>query len=134
MTGTLLPRMFTLEIDGKPTLVFEAKTLREAHELCREEWLRADLSVLAITAPGDVVLTEAFTFPGIKAAAEKLRVHLIGVPMDADGVQPDALRRACERHNPKAVYLTPTLHNPTTATPNGHCRDHSQGRHLPDRR
>ena len=47
MTGTLLPRMFTLEIDGKPTLVFGAKNLQEAHELCREEWLRADLSVLA---------------------------------------------------------------------------------------
>ena len=73
-------------------------------------------ALLALTAPGDVVLTEAFTFPGIKAAAEKLRVHLIGVPMDAGGVQPDALRRACEQHNPKAVYLTPTLHNPTTAT------------------
>jgi hypothetical protein len=25
----LLPRMFTLEIDGKPTLVFGAKNLRE---------------------------------------------------------------------------------------------------------
>jgi hypothetical protein len=32
--------MFTLEIDGKPTLVFGAKNLREAHELYREEWLR----------------------------------------------------------------------------------------------
>jgi hypothetical protein len=47
MTATLLPRMFALEINGKPTLVFGAKNLREAHELCREEWLRADLSVLA---------------------------------------------------------------------------------------
>src|SRR6266481_5973130 len=73
-------------------------------------------ALLALTAPGDVVLTEAFTFPGMKAAAEKLRVRLIGVPMDAEGVQPDALRHACEQHNPKAVYLTPTLHNPTTAT------------------
>ena len=73
-------------------------------------------ALLALTAPGDVVLTEALTFPGIKAAAEKLRVHLIGVPMDAEGVQPDALRLACEQHHPKAVYLTPTLHNPTTAT------------------
>jgi hypothetical protein len=36
MTGTLLPRMFTLEIDGRPTFVFGAKNLREAHELCRE--------------------------------------------------------------------------------------------------
>jgi len=40
MTGTLLPRIFALENDGKPTLVFGAKNLREAHELYREEWLR----------------------------------------------------------------------------------------------
>jgi len=73
-------------------------------------------ALLALTVPGDVVLTEAFTFPGMKVAAEKLRVRLIGVPMDAEGVQPDAMRHACEEHNPKAVYLTPTLHNPTTAT------------------
>jgi len=29
MTETLLPRMFTIEIDGKPTLVFRAKNLQE---------------------------------------------------------------------------------------------------------
>jgi DNA-binding transcriptional MocR family regulator len=36
--------------------------------------------------------------------------------MDADGVLPDALKSACREHKPKVVYLTPTLHNPTTAT------------------
>jgi hypothetical protein len=42
----LLGLVFTMEIDGKPTLAFEAKNLREASELCKEDWLRADLSVL----------------------------------------------------------------------------------------
>ncbi|MEH2475606.1 hypothetical protein V1281_003219 [Nitrobacteraceae bacterium AZCC 2161] len=41
------PRIFVLEIDGKPTLAFEAKTLHEALELCHEEWLRADLGSLS---------------------------------------------------------------------------------------
>jgi DNA-binding transcriptional MocR family regulator len=70
----------------------------------------------ALTAPGDVVLTEALTYPGIKAAAAYAGVRLVGVPMDADGILPDALDAACRRHAPKAVYLIPTIHNPTTAT------------------
>lgn len=73
-------------------------------------------TLLALTSPGDIVLTESLTFPGIKAAAAKLGVRLVGVAMDHDGVQPDALEDACKAHRPKAIYLIPTLHNPTTAT------------------
>ncbi|MGY4154169.1 DNA-binding transcriptional MocR family regulator [Bradyrhizobium sp. USDA 4461] len=73
-------------------------------------------ALLALTSPGDVVLTEALTFPGIKAAAARLDVRLIGVAMDAEGARPDALDEACRKHRPKAVYLVPTQQNPTTAT------------------
>jgi DNA-binding transcriptional MocR family regulator len=72
--------------------------------------------LIALTSPGDVVLTETLTYPGIKAAAAYTGVRLAGVPMDEDGVLPDALDAACRRHAPKAVYLIPTIHNPTTAT------------------
>jgi DNA-binding transcriptional MocR family regulator len=73
-------------------------------------------ALLSLTSPGDVVLTEALTFPGVKAAAGKLGVRLVGVAMDQEGILPDALRAACKQHRPKAVYLVPTQHNPTTAT------------------
>jgi DNA-binding transcriptional MocR family regulator len=36
--------------------------------------------------------------------------------MDKEGILPDALKSACRKHAPKAVYLIPTIHNPTTAT------------------
>jgi DNA-binding transcriptional MocR family regulator len=36
--------------------------------------------------------------------------------MDGQGVLPEALAKAIRLHKPKAVYLTPTMHNPTTAT------------------
>jgi DNA-binding transcriptional MocR family regulator len=36
--------------------------------------------------------------------------------MDAEGLLPDALEKACKTYQPKALYCTPTLHNPTTAT------------------
>jgi hypothetical protein len=39
-----LPSIFTIETGSTPTLVFEAKSLREAHELCHEQWLRGDLA------------------------------------------------------------------------------------------
>ena len=57
------------------------------------------------------------TYPGLKAAAAALGVNLIGVEMDADGIVPAALERACRRHaEVKVIYLMPTMHNPTTAT------------------
>jgi len=37
--------VFTLDVDGKPTLTFEASSTQEARELCNENWLRADLSL-----------------------------------------------------------------------------------------
>jgi hypothetical protein len=42
----LLGFVFALDVDGKPTVAFEANNLREASALCGEDWLRADLSVL----------------------------------------------------------------------------------------
>jgi DNA-binding transcriptional MocR family regulator len=69
-----------------------------------------------LLSPGDTVLTEALTYPGLKAAAAATGVRLIGVPMDRFGIVPDALAEACARYVPKAVYLIPTMQNPTTAT------------------
>jgi DNA-binding transcriptional MocR family regulator len=43
-------------------------------------------------------------------------VRLVGIAMDEEGARPDALDEALRRHKPKAVYLVPTQHNPTTAT------------------
>lgn len=45
--ATPLGLIFTIEVDGKPTMAFEASKLREAAELCNEEWLRADLNKLS---------------------------------------------------------------------------------------
>jgi hypothetical protein len=40
----VIRRLFALDVDGKPTIAFEAQNLMEARELSRELWLRADLS------------------------------------------------------------------------------------------
>jgi hypothetical protein len=38
-----IARVFALEVDGKPMLVFEAFNATEAQQLCKERWLREDL-------------------------------------------------------------------------------------------
>lgn len=73
--------------------------------------------LLEHTSPGDAVFTEALTYPGLKSVAAALRLKLIGIEMDADGIVRDALERACRKHGKtRLVYLMPTMHNPTTAT------------------
>jgi hypothetical protein len=39
-------RVFTLEVDGRPTIAFEASGTKEAWQICRESWLLNDLSIL----------------------------------------------------------------------------------------
>ena len=45
MTPTLFPSIFTIEIGGKPTVTFEAKSLREASEICNAPWRAVLLQV-----------------------------------------------------------------------------------------
>jgi DNA-binding transcriptional MocR family regulator len=52
----------------------------------------------------------------VRAVASLLGLNVVGVAIDADGLVPEALDAACRQHAPKALYVTPTFHNPTTAT------------------
>jgi DNA-binding transcriptional MocR family regulator len=72
--------------------------------------------LLATTSADDVVLVDRLTYPGFKAAAAALGVRLVGVAADEEGMIPEALAEAAARHRAKAVYLIPTMHNPTTLT------------------
>lgn len=44
-------RVFTLEVDERPVLAFEAHVTREAQSLCKEAWLREDLASLKSGSP-----------------------------------------------------------------------------------
>lgn len=70
-------------------------------------------ALMAFTQPGDVILTEALTWPGLKATATPLGLSIQSVAMDEDGIIPDALEKACREQAPRLLYLLPTLHNPT---------------------
>jgi hypothetical protein len=46
MSDRLSLSLFAIEVDGKPTLAFEAKRYSEAEAICGDEALRAKLSLL----------------------------------------------------------------------------------------
>lgn len=70
----------------------------------------------ALTQAGDVVCCEALTYPGIKAISSRMGLKLVGIPLDEEGIEPDAFAQICRREPPKVLYLNPTLLNPTTST------------------
>ncbi|VVT28454.1 2-aminoadipate transaminase [Roseovarius sp. EC-HK134] len=72
--------------------------------------------LMSLAKPGDCVLCEDITYPGIRTICARLGLRLIGLPGDAEGIDPDALDTAIRNHRPKALYLNPTLNNPTTRT------------------
>lgn len=74
------------------------------------------LALDEICRPGDVVLTEAATFHGLRALAEYRGYSLIGLPMDREGLLPEALDRTAAASGSRVLYVQPTLQNPTART------------------
>ena len=69
-----------------------------------------------VARPGDALLTETLSYPGLQALARSMRLQLIGIETDAQGMVPAALERAAKTFDTKFVYCAPSLHNPTSAT------------------
>ncbi|MFO6418937.1 PLP-dependent aminotransferase family protein [Hylemonella sp. W303a] len=67
---------------------------------------------MALLKPGDVVATDALTYPGMKVLAELLRLELLAVPAEGDALDLHALERLCRQRRVSAVYVQPTVHNP----------------------
>ncbi|MDR2326772.1 MAG: PLP-dependent aminotransferase family protein [Acidovorax sp.] len=72
--------------------------------------------LLALTEPGDVILAEPASYPGLRAAATQFGRRLVAVEADQHGMLPERLEQACRQHKSALVYLNPTLQNPTAIT------------------
>jgi len=80
-----------------------------------------DLVCKTLLDPGDVVVTEAPTYPGAVPTFCAYQSEVVQVAMDRDGLRTDelehtldALERAAKR--PKFVYTVPNFHNPAGVT------------------
>ena len=74
-----------------------------------------DLIGKTLISPGDKVIVEG---PNFLATIQCFRLYgaqLISAPVDAHGVQTDALEALMAEHKPKFVYLIPTFGNPSGA-------------------
>jgi len=75
-----------------------------------------DLIGKCLISPGDKVIVEAPTFLATIQCFRLYGAHIIGAPVDADGVDVDKLEALINEHQPKLVYLIPTFSNPSGAT------------------
>jgi DNA-binding transcriptional MocR family regulator len=71
--------------------------------------------LLALCRPGDSVLVEELTFPGMKAVGRQLGLRVHGVAIDEEGVTPVGLDKAARATGAGVVVLVPSLQNPTGA-------------------
>jgi DNA-binding transcriptional MocR family regulator len=79
--------------------------------------------LMALLKPGDTLVTETLTYPGLITVARMLGIKLLGIAMDNQGLLPSALAEACRSHRVSALYCTPTLQNPTCATQSSERRE-----------
>lgn len=61
-----------------------------------------------------VVLCEERVYFGVRQAAELLRVDLVGIAMDGEGMSPEALEHACQETGASVLVTSSNVHNPTT--------------------
>ena len=72
---------------------------------------------------GDCILVEPFTYAGFLAVARMHGIKLAALDCDADGPVIRALAAQIKALQPKALYLNPTLQNPTARTISAARRD-----------
>lgn len=108
------------ERDRAAGAAFVARRLPVAPEADRVVVANGTQSLLVmllagLVGQGGTLAIEALTYPTIGRLAETLGIGLAAVPIDAEGVIPDAFEGVCRSRRPAALYVMPSLHNPTTA-------------------
>ena len=78
-----------------------------------------ELAAKCLINEGDTVLSEDPSFVGALNALRSYHPNLVGVPMEEDGMNLDALEKAMQTQpNVKLLYIIPNFQNPTGITTN----------------
>jgi len=72
-----------------------------------------DLTARALLGPDDVVAVESPTFTGTLLALRATGARVIGIPVDDEGLDVDALEQVLARHEVRLCALQTACHNPT---------------------
>jgi DNA-binding transcriptional MocR family regulator len=74
---------------------------------------------LQMLTPGDLVFTESPSYDRTINLLRRHRAKVVGIPLEADGPNIDALERALQTSVPKFFYVIPDFQNPAGATCSG---------------
>lgn len=119
--------------DSAALFEYEIASKRKQHKKTAKKWLsqfHIDISsenilltggtqnaltiaLLALFQAGDKILTDSFTYPNFIPLANQLRLQLISVPSDAQGMLPEQLEKQCRLSGAKGIFLMPSCNNPT---------------------
>ena len=75
-----------------------------------------DLICTLFTRAGDTIFVEEPSFFLALRIFADHHLNIVSLPMDADGLIPEALEEALTRQRPVFLYSVPTFHNPTSVT------------------
>ncbi len=80
--------------------------------------------IIHLVQPGDVVFTEAPTYDRTLTLLRRHKAHVIGIPLEDDGPNVNALEDALKHHTPRFFYVIPDFQNPAGVT----CSDQKRRR------
>jgi DNA-binding transcriptional MocR family regulator len=105
-----------------------------SHTLARPGWTPPDLIVTGsgrqaigaafagLVPTGGRIAVEALTYPLVRGIVHRLGLVAVPVPLDDEGMIPEALDALCSEAPVHAVSVQPTLHNPLGTTMSEHRR------------
>jgi len=122
--------------DALPTssaLSFRPNTVFPRHRAVGADWLKTcglevspqnitvtngatggmTVALMSVAPPGSTVATEAIGHHTLVPLARYLGFNLVGLPIDDDGILPDALDDACRHSDIRAMFVQPSVINPT---------------------
>lgn len=76
-----------------------------------------------LVQPGDVVFTESPSYDRTITTLRHHQANVVGIPLEPDGPDMDALESALAQHTPKFFYIIPDFQNPSGATCSREKRD-----------
>ncbi|NIG54717.1 PLP-dependent aminotransferase family protein [Chitinophaga sp. Cy-1792] len=69
-----------------------------------------------LLSAGDIVLVGSLSYFSVNMIFQKSGARIMPVPIDEDGIDVTAVRKICEQHTIRMLYITPHHHYPTTVT------------------
>ncbi|WP_018276908.1 PLP-dependent aminotransferase family protein [Teredinibacter turnerae] len=71
-------------------------------------------ALMTLLKEGEALAAEFLSYPGMVSLAKRLRLRLVGIAMDEQGILPAALDAACNKQKISTLYCTPSFQNPTS--------------------